>query len=346
MLLGWSNCIRVALIGAVALFGCSCTKSDSAGSGKGKAAKPARQGAKKANKLPSLVSVKKVKLTEAPWVGLLAFSRDGKQLAVTANDKPVLLYDAQTWKVRDRVPATRALAGTFLPGGKLATASAAELVEVWPVDSKKVARLSGHKSWVRSVAADSKGTWLISGGDSGAFAWRVAKGQVSTSGVKLAGPKSSVMSVAVAPNGATAAAAGKDGTIWIWKPGESNAKHAIEVGGWVNALAYLPDGRTLISGDDKGRVRLWDVAAGKQLHQFAVGTPKRHIKAIAVAPGGGAFVYATGKKIIVVDVKSRRKVGMRTHDATVTELAFASDGRLASGGESEWLYIWQLRFEG
>src|SRR5207249_6272615 len=39
--------------------------------------------------------------------------------------------------------------------------------------------------------------------------------------------------------------------------------------GWVEALAFSPDGRMLATGSSAGMVRLWDAVTGKELHQLA-----------------------------------------------------------------------------
>ena len=41
--------------------------------------------------------------------------------------------------------------------------------------------------------------------------------------------------------------------------------------GWVNSVAFSPDGQTLASGATDGAVRLWDVVTGEQeqtLHTY------------------------------------------------------------------------------
>ena len=38
--------------------------------------------------------------------------------------------------------------------------------------------------------------------------------------------------------------------------------------GLVFSLTFSPDGKTLASGDNRGSICLWDVATGRQLHEF------------------------------------------------------------------------------
>ncbi|NNF80006.1 MAG: hypothetical protein HKN05_18440 [Rhizobiales bacterium] len=40
---------------------------------------------------------------------------------------------------------------------------------------------------------------------------------------------------------------------------------------WVRALAISPDGAKLISGDEKGKLRIWDAATGQRLNSYETG---------------------------------------------------------------------------
>ena len=40
---------------------------------------------------------------------------------------------------------------------------------------------------------------------------------------------------------------------------------------WVQALCMTPDGKTLLSGDDKGEVVVWDLLAGKEVRRWKLG---------------------------------------------------------------------------
>ena len=52
---------------------------------------------------------------------------------------------------------------------------------------------------------------------------------------------------------------------------------------WVLGLSMTPDGKTLLTGDDKGQVILWDLPAGKEVRRWKT---KGWAWGLAIAPDG------------------------------------------------------------
>ena len=126
----------------------------------------------------------------------------------------------------------------------------------------------------------------------------------------------------------------------------------------VSALAFSSDGKFALSGSNDGTMKLWDVAAGKEMRTF-IGDGKG-VEAVAFSPDGRFAVsapssltagsaapplspgepalwdLATGKQL-------RRFTG---HTGAVNSIAISADGRfLVSGGDEHLLgemKIWDL----
>jgi WD40 repeat protein len=136
---------------------------------------------------------------------------------------------------------------------------------------------------------------------------------------------------------------GSDTTLRLWETATGVELHpsAAHRGGVV-ALAFLRDGRRLLSAGMRGTAIRWDAGTGRQR-----GTPRGPQRegdlAAAFSPDGRMMASGTATGIIrVSDLASgqelRRWPG---HKGLIYSLAFAPDGRtLASGGADKTLALW------
>jgi RNA polymerase sigma factor (sigma-70 family) len=278
----------------------------------------------------------------------LAFSPDGKYLAVGQPDGAVRLFDVAAGKEARvlRGPAAEGAADNrevftvaFSPDGKtLAFAVGDNLVHLWDVASgKEVRQLCGHKNWVMSVAFSPDGKRLISGAqDNTVRVWDVATGQeVGPAG----GHGYAVLAVAPAPDGRTiATGSGRDDTIRLWDARTGKELRAIPTRQeWVGALAFSPDGKWLASGGgtrDRA-ICLWDAATGREVRRFIGHEREISNGCLAFSPDGKVLLSGGGDRIARLwKVDTGREIHALTgHENEVSCVAFSPDGSLVASGE-------------
>jgi len=105
----------------------------------------------------------------------------------------------------------------------------------------------------------------------------------------------------------------------------------------VNGLAFLPDGKTLITANGNGWVRFWERRTGKLIREF--GTEKLSLKSFALSGDGkriavGGSVIAEGSApwlgvVRVLDASTGKEVRSFSHPERddVRSLAFTPDGK-------------------
>ncbi|MDJ0554382.1 MAG: serine/threonine-protein kinase [Microcoleaceae cyanobacterium MO_207.B10] len=137
-----------------------------------------------------------------------------------------------------------------------ASSSADGLIKIWRVGRCQSLRtLKGHYGGVYSVAFTPDGQTIVSGSnDTTVKLWNVRTGELLNT---LKGHSRGVFSVAISPNGKILATASGDGTVKLWN---------LHTGKLLDSLCgyypvqFSPDGQTLVSGGEKGRILIWKLS--------------------------------------------------------------------------------------
>jgi WD40 repeat protein len=115
----------------------------------------------------------------------------------------------------------------------------------------------------------------------------------------------------------------------------------------AGAVAFTPDGKTVISGGPSEPLHLWDAATGKELRSFTgheVAFNSRGVLPMVVSPDGKMLVASSAKdrKLHRWDIDSGNELAP-LGEATSQPFfpaAFSPDGRFLAAGSNECVRVW------
>jgi WD40 repeat protein/serine/threonine protein kinase len=289
-------------------------------------------------------------------VHAVCFTPDGRGLVSGGEDRTLRLWhlDAPAEApavLADQGSGVQAVA--FSPDHKTLVCTGAGPVRLWDVIGEKLrpsGDLASAEGAPRAAAYSRDGKTLAVFCDGGCVLWNAAKSPPEKLSVVKGGGKAYFW--ALAPDGRTLAG-GTDGGVRLWRrerdgwaAGPLLEGHA----GPVGAVAFTPDGKTVVSGGDDKSLRLWDAAAGRPADDPVLGRCPAAVRCVAVAPDGRGgetppllAVLDRDNRLTWWDLAAREKRGECVLPYRVWGPTFAPDGRhVAVGCEDGAILVFRL----
>jgi RNA polymerase sigma factor (sigma-70 family) len=293
--------------------------------------------------------------TGCAWTDAVAFFPDGKRL-VAANGTgwspsgvtvwdPATGQEVQRFAVKEGQVSISTVA--VRPDGRTLAGVTETSVRLWDAASgAELRELKGHQGAIEQLAFAPDGQLLATAArDRTVRLWDPATGRevrrldgklalapdVAVGG--LTGHQRGVVGLAFSADGRTlAVAASADQTFRLWDvatgkelppfPGENCQ---------VTALAFLPDGKTILSGDWDGFVRVWDVAARKERRKFRA--QQGPILALVLFPDGNTVAVGGLRTVRLWDLaRSTELHPLGPHHIGIYRVAFSPDGKTIATG--------------
>jgi len=274
------------------------------------------------------------------------YSPDGRFLATGGDEGIVRVWDAQ----KGIELFSLNLGGiihrvSFSPNGSyLAAASEDGSIKVWDATIGEIVSNPPRQSGMYDVAFLADGRLATAGQDGTTRVWDPLSGQQL---LVLAGPTSTVISVAGSPDGKRVVTGAYDGSLRIWDAAPGRELNTLqEHDDIVWDVEYSPDGKHIASVSMDGTAKLWDADSGKLLMTLVKGNnPTDGLTSLAFSPNGEQI--ATGGfdgTITFWDGRSGNKLNILSgHNGLVFNLAFSPDGtRLASVAWDGTAKVWDI----
>jgi len=272
------------------------------------------------------------------FVRQVAWSPDGSLIAGGGIDRTVRVWNARTGEpVATLEEHTAIVSGVaFSPDGhSLASATFDGVLRLWEVRSSPLVGISTDGApLMRGTYSPDGSRFASTGRDGGVRVWDLAERRELRA---LRGELNTDARLAFHPRGHLLAAAGGGVEIWRVETGKRVAYLPLET---ASAVAFPAVGNLVATGDDTGRLVLWDLERARVAHTLEAHQGTTF--AVTFSPDGGTLGSAGKDGVVRLwDAASgtlRRE--LRGHSGWVTSLDFAADGRLVSAGKDGAAIVW------
>jgi WD40 repeat protein len=290
----------------------------------------------------------------------LAFGPADTTLVMVFDDGKAQLWDPATGKkrgeFRDPGQGHWCHAAAVSPDGKMVATGGLNDVCLWETATGGLRqRLTGYQRPVLALAFSPDGLSLSTASDGGECrVWRVADGQElhrAQLPVKAA-EANPVRKLTFSRDGATLAWNHWRQHEWVRLTDVKTGKQVETLGQPTAALAaFAPDGKTVATPTEDGRLRLWETATGKEVRTFA-GEPGK-VEWLGFTADGKTLI-SVGKEVIFWDAGTGKEVRRRAAPQVTFDrraCALVPGDKILAVGEADYsrrpqrgcrVFLWDL----
>lgn len=287
--------------------------------------------------------------TDTVWSAV--FSPDGTRIATASADGKVKIWDATAGKELLSIDAANGTVwyAAFSPNGKLlATAGSDKLAHIWDATTgKELQTLASHKDEVYHIefSPDSSRVATVSP-DGTAKLWDVSTGKVLLTLNQGEGARP--YWVTFSPDGSRIAVANTadDSVGWasIWDAGTGKELVTLpRQAGYVNSVAFSPDGAHIVTTSEDQTARIWDSTTGKEL--LTLYSQTASIANAAYSPDGKNIATAKGDRHIIIwdAFTGQELLSVPAHNGDILTVAYSPDGtRLVTASRDQTAKVWSV----
>ena len=276
----------------------------------------------------------------------IAFSANGRRLAVGCGNGTVLVYEVGSWRklaTWEAHPGRGVRTLSWSPDGKtLATGDHSGPIRLWDPEGGKprsvMKNLGRGAGRVMAFSADHR--WIVSGGPRSTLGvWDRVENTSRTYGRH----DMPVSALAFSRDGKQLVSAGMRGKIFIWSTIDWTVKQTLRSpGGSVLGVALSPDGRRLVTcGAGNGDLAMWDLKTGTM--ERTLKGPVQQSQGVAFLDGGRYVVAGSLDTVVWIWDVATGKLAARLphHLAAINSLAVHPRGQyFATASRDRKVKIW------
>ena len=275
----------------------------------------------------------------------LAWSPDGKILAIAGVSGPIMLFNGADGAVQHKLPGhtldTMAISWRH-DSRLLASVGQDGKVRLWDAETgTQTSEMAGGESWVERVSFSPVGDWLATAAGRKLRLWNSSGNLIR----EYPDANSTITDIKWRHDGVQFAISAYNGVV-LYDPEEAEPLRRFEWQGSTLTLEWSPDGKYIATGDQDSTVHFWITASGKDLQMWGYET-----KVLELAWSFTSRFLATGggTQVVVWDCsgvgpENTRPIMLEGHQQLIKHLKFQRQGMLlASGGNDGLLAIWKIK---
>ena len=289
------------------------------------------------------------------WVNSLSFNGDGNVLASASNDKTVKLWRRNIWRTsfigHQKAITSLDVSSVSLvspDGNKIASASEDATVKIWNLQGQLLTTLPGGIGITSSVRVSPNGKLLATASrtsvtDPIVRVWNL-QGKVLKPLKEL---HESIPNISFSPDSKTVAIANFDKTVKLWNYDEQDHPTSLrghDAAVWDVDFSRDRDGRSIVSGDGDGIIKLWN-RQGTLLRSWKGHNTR--IYSIRFSPDNQTVASASEDGSVKLwDREGNLLHTLKDHEASVTEVRFSLDGSMiATASTDTTVKLWTHKGE-